>query len=133
MRVFYYGCWGGVGHYLWTPRGQFADEDRALPWAPHEIDPRLAGDPNLMNPRMRAVGIFVWDGNLEHQPEGMVRVHHREGWTAVGWWDRSLDRRFGSNAAFFVEATVDAEEALRAAREAFPAIFARIRYPLRAP
>lgn len=130
---FYYGCWGGTGHYLWTPRGHLADEDRALPWAPNEIDPRLAGDPALVNLRMRSAGLFVWDGDVVHQPEGMVRVHRREGWTALAWWDRSLDRRFGSNVAFFVEADVDAEEVVRAARETFPHIFARFTYPLVLP
>jgi hypothetical protein len=39
--IYYFGCWSGVGHYLWLSNGRRCDEVRAtLPW--NQIDSDLA-------------------------------------------------------------------------------------------
>ncbi len=41
MNVYYFGCWGDKGHYLWTPTGDTlrrATRDIATPWTIGEMD-----------------------------------------------------------------------------------------------
>jgi hypothetical protein len=116
-QVFYFGAWGGTGHYLWTPDGKTTWDVR-LPWK--NIDGALAVDPALADPRWRACV------TSESQPEGRARLHHLDGWTALAWWDRSCDARFGSNSAIAARGEHSAAEMAELLRRAFPAIWDRI-------
>jgi len=114
-RVLFYGCWGDrPGHFLHASTGQRVDE-RSVPWRSLYLVPGARD--GEMTPR-------------HEQDEGRAELHHLDGWTAVGWWDRSGDRRHGSVAVFFVRGTIGAASALSAARAAFPHVFARMTYPI---
>lgn len=67
------------------------------------------------------------------QPQGCGFVHQVAGWTVISWWDRSGDKRMGSNAVFFVRGSHQWAEALRRAREEFPREMRRMEaaYPIR--
>lgn len=108
MGPLYFGCWGEMGHYLWTPR-------HTRP-ADAEI-PAFAGD-----------GGRRLDGTLcplGREIEGLCALAHLEGWTVISFWDRSGDKRGKSNSNFLLPGTLGQQEALAAARAAFPALFAR--------
>jgi hypothetical protein len=62
------------------------------------------------------------------QPEGVAQLTHHEGWTVVAFWDRSGDVRGGSNSAFLVRGTLGFDEVVRAARAAFPEVWARFAF-----
>jgi len=124
MKVYYFGCPpdGGKGRYMHhEPREPWrsnCDAPAGCPWSfgsPENIDGGLA-------PRAGAA----------RQRQGAVALHHREGWTAIAWWDRSADVRPGSNVAFLIDAELGLEEALTAARQAWPKVFARFRYEVKA-
>ncbi len=118
-EVYYFGAWGMAGHYLWTPDGRDAWEARrALPWP--EVDGVLAGDPALADPHRRN----HW--STDSQPEGRARLHHRDGWTALAFWDRSCDTRHGSNSVIIARGERDAAEMLVLFEQHFPAVWARI-------
>lgn len=117
--VFYFGCWGAVGHYLWTPdrrwvrsAGPFADRDLDTPFCPS------------MTPDTR--GRTPTD-----QLEGVAALHHRDGWTVLSFWDRSVDSRGGSHSTYVLEGTHAFDDAVRLAREAFPAVWARYSFDVR--
>jgi hypothetical protein len=57
-------------------------------------------------------------------------VTHKDGWTAIAFWDRSLDKRPGSSSAFILEGTHSFEDMLETAREKFADIFARLTFEI---
>jgi hypothetical protein len=117
--VYYFGAWGAAGHYLWTPDGGMAlEEQRRLPWK--AIDGPLAGDPALADPGRPS----HW--STDNQPEGIVRVHHAAGWTAIAFWDRSCDTRHGSNSALIAAGEHSAREMVELFQRTFPAVWERI-------
>ena len=113
-RPLYFGCWGEPGHYLWTPE--------------HRNPPRDA--------RPSFVG-FIGEGidgtfcPLGREIEGLCALTQIEGWTVLSFWDRSGDKRGKSNSNFLLPGTLGQQEALEAARAAFPELFARFPFEVR--
>lgn len=61
-----------------------------------------------------------------------MKVHRLGGWTAVAFWDRSGDKRPGSNTAFLVrDQTTSVEDVLKWARIQWPEVWARPGFPIR--
>ncbi len=120
LDAYYFGCWGRSGHFLWTPDADTRDQDRRLlPWP--KIDGVLCP-----GPRHRRSGEVA----NEDESQGSAAIHYRDGWTALAFWDRSVDSRHGSNSVFLFRGTLSADEILSAARKAFPAIFARFTFEI---
>lgn len=110
--MFYCGCHGDKGHYLWTE-----DEDESGKfWA------------------MQPWGVRV-DGELQPFPRGGFIVRNgatrftlEHGWSALSWWDNSIDGRPGSHSTFMVKGTWSAKEVLSMAQRRFPWVFSRFKY-----
>lgn len=112
MNVYYFGCWGGIGHHLWTTRGNFAEVCHS--WGSNE---------------------YGLDGRLtptDTKHEGVARLVHKDGWTALAFWDRSVDRRGGSNSVFLFDAALTFDDAVNEAKRAFPSVWARFKFDVRA-
>ena len=122
--IYYFGCWSGTGHHLWAPDGRALTRNEPLPPSLRCLDGTLCGDPALAD-HNRRTGALSWHG-IERQPQGVARLHHRDGWTALAWWDRSGDARGGSNSAFVAEGTLTAAEVIERGRVAFPTVWRRI-------
>jgi hypothetical protein len=106
----YFGCErpGVKGHYYWLPGMKMADGGldgaRLSPFG--EVDGRLTPPATTT--------------------QGAAALHHCGGWTALAIHDYSVDRRPGSNSVFLFYATLAFDEAVAAAREAFPDVVSRI-------
>lgn len=118
MKVFYFGCWGDLGHHLWTPTGRRSPGD-AGPWMAHELDAPPTGH------RGRDTGRGVVPADPDER-EHVWRLTHSDGWTALGAWDRTCDRRNGSKAVFVAEGEYTEDEMRVLAARWFPAAWARI-------
>ena len=106
MNIYYFGCIGQHGHYMFKPGSRMTDWmflDKN-PWG-HSIDGRLCPD--------------------EKQIEGQARIHQKDGWTALSFWDRSIDRRPGSNSNFLAEGDHTFDEMMLLANEHFPEVMER--------
>lgn len=116
--VYFFGCANHeAGHYLFTVQGRsipYWEWNRTLPWV--NIDGSLA--PGGRGQASR------------DEIDGHAALHHKDGWTALAWWDRSVDKRGGCNAGLYARGTFTAEEMLAKGREAFPVIFARFKYTI---
>lgn len=124
MKAYYYGLVPGGGHALCCifdghlirmPR------DQVTPWP--DIDNAL--QPGCQWTESRGLG--YWHSppvNVQTQSAG--RLHHKDGWTAIAFWDRTGDGRYGSNSTFIFEATLTFAEAVDRARETFPEVVARM-------
>ena len=112
-KLFYFGCLGHTGHYLhdvWH-RKAWSQEQR-LPWAP--IDAALTPD-------------------LPTEPQGIAAIHHKDGWTAVAFWDRSVDKRGKSNSAFFVAEETSFEHVMELAHLYFAPVMRRLPFDVVLP
>ena len=118
MEPLYFGCWGELGHYLWTTKHRQvrADVMRSLPSFVGAYGGKLDGGFCPIDPK---------------EPEGLCALAQIEGWTIVSFWDRSGDKRYKSNSNFLLPGTLGQQEALAAARAAFPALFARFPFDVR--
>jgi hypothetical protein len=114
--VFYFGCMGQSGHYLHDPaiKGRVrvvVPPDWPAAWGPH------------------GGGL---DGTLlakgAPQVEGVAQLHHVDGWTALAFWDRSVDNRGGSNSVFVTRGLLDFDTMRTAAEVAWPQVFARLSF-----
>jgi hypothetical protein len=117
VKVYYYGCWNGKGHFLWQPNGRWVegDESLATPWpSGYRLCPG-----------------WVDQYNLGPQVQGEAGLHHKDGWTALAFWDRSVDDRFGCISVFYAEGTYDSAAMLEVAREHFSKVWARYPFEVR--
>lgn len=123
--VYYFGCWGHPGHYLFAPDGRAFGRNEPLPVALRQLDGQFCGDPALADLSGQRRGHPPhWPGDA--QPVGLARLHHVEGWTVLAWWDRSGDPRAGSNSAFVAPGIHTAATLRKLGADAFPAVWRRI-------
>lgn len=95
MKVFFFGCIGQPGHDLHGP-GSDRWHHGELPWR-YELDSKLCPGGEIKFQR--------------NQPQGYAALHHKGGWTALSWWDRSgPDKRMGCNSAVLAEGEHDFEQ-----------------------
>lgn len=122
-RVYYFGCWDGPGHFLFTPDGRtvrcnWQDFTTPTPWTLGEFDA----------PDGKEVVVPV----DPEQREGVWRLSHQEKagvvWTAYGCHDRTCDRRRGACAVFVAEGQYDEAMMRELAARFFPAVWARIQH-----
>jgi hypothetical protein len=106
IRVLYFGCIGGPGHYMHTEGGR-RDWDVTTPWG-------KAPD-----------GTLCPQGK---QVEGRAELHHKGGWTALSFWDRSVDGRSGCNSNFFVNRTMTFDEVVALSKERLPRVWSRFKF-----
>lgn len=104
--VYHFGYRQGGGHFLFNASYRHVDPS-ILPWP--DIDGTLC-----------PVG--------PSGPEGIALLHHKDGWTAIAFWDRSGDSRPASNAAFFVKGDRSFITIMMLAKRHFPKVWARFTF-----
>jgi hypothetical protein len=116
--MYFFGVWTGdrAGHYLYDQNGRPVWGNGILPW--RAIDGVL--QPNAHDPY-----VFV---PMAQQVQGEAMLHHKGGWTALCFWDRSEDRRAGCNANFFAKGTHDFAQMVHLSKNAFPDIWRRFTF-----
>lgn len=108
MRMFYFGTNGSPGHYLYnsnmTRTRSF--DFKEIPW-----------------------GVKIDTGLLDKtksQVNGQGVLAHKDGWTALSFWNRIDDKRSGCNSAFIVDREATFDEMVHLARTFFPQIMERL-------
>lgn len=117
----YFGCWDRPGHYLVDNHGYSVHsiEDR-LPWLPQDIDCKMQPGCRMEHGRLVKGA----------ETEGVCRVHHKDGWTAISMWDRSIDGRGGCNSTFMAKGEFSFEQMVVIAKEQFPKIVKRFHFEM---
>lgn len=128
-RMFYFGPWDQAGHYLFHEGGGgvYRDEERGtLPW--HEYSPDGGIDCVLQPGCYRDRG-----GHWRHgrEVEGEALLHHKNGWTALSFWDRSVDERGGCNSTYFAEGIFTFAEMVEMAKARFAERWNRMKFEVR--
>jgi hypothetical protein len=110
--ILYFGCWRESGHYLFHPgmRSVRHTDDIKLPWDRYDA---------VLAPTTQPGGY----GN--EQKEGICALHHKDGWTALAFWDRSVDSRPGSNSIIFAQEELEFDQMVNLFKTTFPAVYVR--------
>lgn len=110
-RWIYFGCAAGeAGHYTFVERDRYASRaNRNFNWADGTLSPH-PGEPLYLAAFSRLEG---------------------HGLSALSWWDRSQDKRPGSNSNVFAPSlTISAQEMLDQLPLRFPWVISRLPQPL---
>lgn len=115
---YYFGCLDQAGHFLRGTSSKINYYENDLPWK--QIDGGLLAsmdEPDEATGRVRAV----------------LGKRGERWWWAFVWWDRSVDRRGGSNSGLYVSGfgPDDRDAAFAHACEKWPAVVGRQLYPLK--
>lgn len=126
MMLFFFGCIRSAGHHLFDTSHQLYDVPRSMPWSYQSgLDPAIRGE--TWGARPPAMDVWMVD---EQQTEGKAVLSHKQGWTRLGWADRSADSRRGSHANIIAEGHHTFEQMLEFARTHFPTVMARMNYKI---
>jgi hypothetical protein len=99
--MLYFGPWDRAGHHMFNELGEsvHSQRPRDFPW--DENSPTNGIDCQLQP------GCYKdkRDGYNQHGEEiqGQALLHHKNGWTALSFWDRSVDTRGGCNSTYFAK------------------------------
>lgn len=102
--MLYFGPWDGLGHFMHMEEGRRPprEQKKEGPW-----DPFKPGGP---------------DGGLQPegpQEEGKALLHHKDGWTALAFWDRTVDHRGNSCSTYIAEGVFTFTEMVEMAKTRF--------------
>ena len=108
--MLYFGPWDVAGHYLFTEQKRHVWDPPRMPWTGGEIDCGL---------QPGCKGRKSWQIPAEEQVEGEALLHHKDGWTALSFWDRTVDTRIGCNSTYIAEGTFTFEAMVELAKSRF--------------
>lgn len=124
--MFYFGPWDCAGHYLFSEGGGSVDDRKRgdFPW--DEWGRR--GDP--IDGCLQPGCVYVHDRWEPRGPqvEGQAVLHHKKGWTALCFWDRSVDSRGGCNSNYFARGTFTFDQMVAMAKERFAVRWNRMKF-----
>jgi hypothetical protein len=110
MRIYYFGCAGEPGHYLW--------------------EPGLHGTSRFKNPWGNQIDTGLCPKGTGYEVEGEAALHKKDGFTAISFWDRSGDSRHQSNSSFIAQGDFTFGQMLELAKQHFPQIMARFKFQI---
>lgn len=118
--IYYFGCWDRPGHFLHEPGRRVMSREVLGPFdvygnAGLPIDGKFTPGPH---PQYGTGGL---------QDESFVALTYVRGWTVMAMWDRSIDTRGASNAAFISEGRLTETEMWELALVSYPTIVARLK------
>lgn len=124
IEVYYFGCRGAAGHYWFLPNN---DLRYISNW---EIDKNLPSE--FQNGRIDS-GFCPGGGSRNKnraEIPGEAKLTVVSGWTVLGWWDRSVDKRGGSNSNILAKGTFDFTTMLEIGKVRFPEVMKRQLLPI---
>jgi hypothetical protein len=109
----YFGPWKESGHFFFYENGGtvYADERKTLCWKDYEIDGVM--QPGCPDPNDRL------KRRTRPMVEGEALLHHKDGWTALSFWDSSVDTRPGSTSTYIAKGIFTFEEMVQLAKTRF--------------
>lgn len=116
-RMFYFGPWNNAGHYFFEEHGRKIWEEDIERFPFGHYPGRIPVD-GCLQP-----GCPAADDRLKRRtrPEivGEANLYHLSGWTALCFWDRSVDTRGACNSNYFAEGTFTFEEMVEMSKTRF--------------
>lgn len=121
--VYFFGCWDDMGHYLHAPGKKSAYKLLDTnPWG-YKLDMGLC--PQMLNANRNQSSLD------RREVEGEAALHHKDSWTYLAWWDRSIDTRGACNAGLLTAGTYTFAEMIMFGKALFPKIMSRFKYEIK--
>jgi hypothetical protein len=122
-RMYYFGPWARPGHYFFYETGTvvLAAERRQVPWN-NRIDGVLQPGCVFEFGEWRSRGT---------QPEGEALLHHKDGWTALSFWDRTIDTRLRCSSTYVAEGIFTFDAMVQMAKARFAVRWNKMAFPVR--
>ncbi len=117
-NVYYFGPLNEAGHYLHDQSHRVIWPDRIGPWRVGELDGGLC--PNVSPDA-------VWK-RTGPEIEGDAILHHKDGWTALAFWDRTIDTRGACCSVYLADGSFSFEEMVALAQDAFKTRWDRMKF-----
>lgn len=124
--MYYFGPLKQSGHYLFHEDGEQVSLHEMSLEPPHPWHEREDG---ALQP-----GRVFWRGRwVQRGPmvEGEALIHHFGGWTALSFWDSTIDTRPGSSSTYIAEGTFTFEQMVEMARMRFAERWNRMKFEVR--
>ena len=117
MKMYYFGPWDRPGHYLHDEHGYSRGRaEGAMPWTLGQMDGDL--QPHFAN-CAKTPTYPDRHCNCPCGKEGPALIHHKDGWTALAFWDRSVDKRGACCSVYLAEGAFDFDQMVALARTRF--------------
>jgi len=111
-KAFYFGCYETTGHFLYNTDLHSCCSHNQFPWV-DQID-------SLLCPF----------GKHKHV-EGSAKLHWLMGWTALAFWDNSVDSRDNSNSVFLCDGRHSFISMIVISSKIFPKIWDRFNFKIK--
>ena len=113
-EMYFFGPWEQAGHFLFNERGQEQwGKKSVIPWTLGQMDgglqPHLCGREETGKPCGRGTCA----------PQGIASVHHKDSWTALAFWDSSVDKRGGCVSVYLARGDFDFTQIVEMAKTRF--------------
>lgn len=124
-RMFYFGPWGRAGHHYFRENGMHVSyqTERELPWKPGDIDGKLQPGCYELHP-----GYWSVKGK---DVEGEALLHKKNGWTAISFWDSSVDKRGRCNSTYIAEGDFTFAQMVQMSSERFSQRWGKMSFEVR--
>lgn len=115
-RMYYFGPWDRSGHYFFNEFGHYENEYKIKDFPFGHDGERISVDGKLQPGCISGQNQFK-----RSRPEvvGEASLHHINGWTALCFWDRSVDKRLACNSNYFAEGCFTFEEMVEMSKTRF--------------
>ena len=111
-RMFYFGPYARSGHFFFYEDGQevMRVEREKIEWKDYEVD-------GTMQPgRVQWRKHWIQKGPMV---QGQALLHHRNGWTALSFWDCTIDTRPNCTSTYIAEGMFTFEQMVAMASARF--------------
>jgi len=115
--MFYFGPWDEAGHYFFDERGSYQSTD-SIPRFPFDHEAGKVYVDGALQPGCPDSGDRLCR-QTRPEIEGEAALHHIQGWTALCFWDRSVDERGACNSNYFAEGTFTFDQMVEMAKTRF--------------
>lgn len=111
--MLYFGPLNEPGHVMYHDNGHkaYSSDKTGCPWKDWEIDGSL--QPGCPDPEDRL------QRRTRAEREGEARLHHKDGWTALSFWDRTIDKRSACNSTYLAKGLFTFDQMVELAKERF--------------
>jgi hypothetical protein len=119
----YFGPLTESGHFMFYETGEkvlYRDGNALCPWPYNEIDGTL--QPGHPEPGDRL------QRRTRQMREGEALLHHKEGWTALSFWDFTVDKRPGCSSTYLAKGTFTFEQMVELAKARFSERWSKMRF-----
>ena len=122
-EMYYFGPLEDVGHFLFAEGGRHASREE-YDWHPWGDDIDGAIQPGVVFERgsWRSKGALI---------DGEAVLHHKDGWTALSFWDRTIDSRPGSHSTYIARGIFTFEQMVEMAKSRFAGRWGEMKFEVR--